>query len=152
MLYILFSQIYYNRILEYKRQKIEVLTNNNRAYETEINGQIMQKGIFLMNIAEISKSRDSITKLLNQTRQELQIKDRELNRASYFRTVVKDTVWSTIEYRDTVLLINPSICDFNKIIEYNHLTSVELSVINGNIQSVLNFEDSFQIFDLSRQY
>ena len=128
--------------------QVATLKNNINAYELELQDSHQQVGVYQMTIAEIEKSKDSLVILLNETRKELGIKNKELNQALTFKSVTSETVVDTIvrEFRDTV-----SICDFEMDIVFNSYTSVKIAVQDSLLTTSIDVWDRYQLFDYSRK-
>ena len=85
-----------NKQIRELNQNLEYAINNNKAYEAEnstLNDQIIE---FKMTAKQLSYSRDSLTQKLNNVRNELKIKDKQIKELQY--------IASENRKRDTVLL------------------------------------------------
>ena len=87
-----------------QKERIDVLTNNIKAYEYEISGNNDKNIQFYKTIDELNYSKDSILKKLNTERKKLKIKDKELQAVQYVETVIHDTLKITINrFEDTCI-------------------------------------------------
>ena len=121
--------------LKYENKKlkgeIEVLFNNNYAYEQDLlsfqDSINNERGVYKLTIGELNTSRDKIVQELNKTKKELNIKDKELKEMTNFAASIKTD--TTINITN---IINDS-CEFNLRIQYNPQTIFNVSnqKING---------------------
>lgn len=116
----------------YKLQtKVEVLLNNEYAYQQDILGYqdslFKERGVYKLSLKELSNSKDSSIIELEKIRKENKIKDKEIQEMSHFIAgFKKDT---TINITN---IINDS-CEFDLNIKYNEETKFNISnkKING---------------------
>ena len=69
----------------------EILYNNNKAYEYEINNLYGQVGVYKISLLAVNRSRDSLVLELNKVRKELGIKDSEIRQMIGIRSSLRDT-------------------------------------------------------------
>lgn len=74
--------------------------NNVRAYEEENDSLSDRCRVFTMTVAELESSKDSITKRLNEVREELGIKNKRLDELEYVKSSAERN--DTIVFRDTI--------------------------------------------------
>lgn len=122
------------------KKDIEVLYNNNFAYEQELisykDSIIKERGVFNFTLNQINKSKDSVIIKLNQTRKSLNIKDKELKEMTHFIANMKtDTIINITN------IINDS-CEFDLRIQYNPQTIFEISNKRINGQDSLRHNSS----------
>ena len=144
------AMIFFGNIISNKNSQIEILNNNNKAYELEILDLSHEKGAFLMTISEIENSKDSLVMLLNTTRKELGIKDKELNQALTFRSTIRETVIVERPVKEIVIDSITIPCRFNEKVIFNDYTSVYIS-LQDSLHVDIEVTDRFQVFDYSRK-
>jgi hypothetical protein len=129
---------------------IEVLNNNNRAYEDEILGYKNKGGVYNFTIDQIKTSLDSTVLRLNEVRQELGIKDRQLQEMGAVRVGLKESVEIDV-YMDRDSSFDAGYCDFNIKYEFNEWTKLDLELVSGKLQAGIDIRDNYYLFIYSRK-
>ena len=83
-------------------QNLEYAINNNKAYEAEnstLNDRIIE---FKMTAEQLSHSRDSLTQKLNNVRNELKIKDKQIKELQYIAS--ENRKRDTVRLKDTIFV------------------------------------------------
>lgn len=79
-------------------KKYDNAMQNNKAYALQLNKDKAQSNVFKVTVDQLSYYNDSITTLLDATRKEMKIKDKQLSQLQYLAT--------QLEKKDTVKLID----------------------------------------------
>ena len=96
--------------LKDKNQEVDRLLANARAYEQIASNTEKQNRVLQLTINELNNSKDSLVQEVNEVRQELKIKDKNLTQIDVINTVIQDTIVKTIEVEpnfETELKPNP---------------------------------------------
>ena len=96
--------------LKDKNQEVDRLLANMRAYEQIASNTEKQNRVLQLTINELNNSKDSLVQEVNEVRQELKIKDKNLTQIDVINTVIQDTIVKTIEVEpnfETELKPNP---------------------------------------------
>ena len=96
----------YRRALAYKAL-YSVAASNNKAYEQELIGNADKARVFQETLHNLKLSNDSISKKLLEVKKSRNIKDKELQAASYQKSTA--TKIDSIKIRDTILVNNTNI-------------------------------------------
>ena len=91
-----------NKQIRELNQNLEYAINNNKAYEAEnstLNDQIIE---FKMTAKQLSYSRDSLTQKLNNVRNELKIKDKQIKELQYIAS--ENRKRDTVRLKDTIFV------------------------------------------------
>lgn len=120
-----------HKALKNAKEEIEVKTNNYNALENEYNSTCSKNIEFKTTIYQLETSVDSINILLNNTRKELKIKDKEIIRLGYIASVASKV--DTILVRDTIFKEN---VDIDTTITDGEWYKLNLHVKHPNIISV----------------
>jgi len=121
--------------------------NNIYAYEQE--SQYTRdslnniRGVFHVTVDQFNKSKDSLNVLLNKGRQELKIKDKELQEALNFTTVIHKDTFKIIQVNDS--------CEFSTTVELNKQTSIDIQAETDSLRQLklntrLHMTASFQVY------
>lgn len=91
-----------NKQIRELNQNLEYAITNNKAYEAEnstLNDQIIE---FKMTAKQLSYSRDSLTQKLNNVRNELKIKDKQIKELQYIAS--ENRKRDTVRLKDTIFV------------------------------------------------
>lgn len=132
---------YYVQQTKKLKAQIEVLANNNLAYEKELSNYDNERGVYLISLRDLKNSRDSIIQKLDSTRRVLNIKDSELKAALSVSTVYRDTIY--------IEAVSDSLKTFyTGYLKPNELTSYSVSfdVPKEEFKIISGIEDRLSIF------
>ena len=122
----------YNSISK-KNIEIDRLINNTRAYEQLINNNKTDNRVLQLKIQDFKQSNDSLIQELNQTKEQLKVKDKNLVSASVINTVIKDSIRT---------IIKPVEINFKKELKINPLTTIIVSKIDSVLEAKIDIKNS----------
>lgn len=96
---IIFGIFYFNLSKNYK-ENYNIAIQNGKAYALQLDKEKAHSNVFKIKIEQLTYYNDSITNVLNNAKNELKIKDKQLTSLSYLATQVKKT--DTIRLTDTI--------------------------------------------------
>lgn len=97
---------------------------NNLTYYQNLQSTIQEENrVLQLTIDDLTNTNDSILNKLENTRKELNIKDKQLQSEAYVKTVIKDSIRTVVKEKD-----------FNALLTLNELTNVTVS----KTDSILN--------------
>lgn len=97
---------------------------NNLTYYQNLQSTIQEENrVLQLTIDDLTNTNDSILNKLENTRKELNIKDKQLKSEAYVKTVIKDSIRTVVKEKD-----------FNALLTLNELTNVTVS----KTDSILN--------------
>lgn len=97
---------------------------NNLTYYQNLQSTIQEENrVLQLTIDDLTSTNDSILNKLENTRKELNIKDKQLQSEAYVKTVIKDSIRTVVKEKD-----------FNALLTLNELTNVTVS----KTDSILN--------------
>lgn len=97
---------------------------NNLTYYQNLQSTIQEENrVLQLTIDDLTYTNDSILNKLENTRKELNIKDKQLQSEAYVKTVIKDSIRTVVKEKD-----------FNALLTLNELTNVTVS----KTDSILN--------------
>ena len=90
---------------------------NNLAYYQNLQSTIQEENrVLQLTIDDLTNTNDSILNKLENTRKELNIKDKQLQSEAYVKTVIKDSIRTVVKEKD-----------FTALLTLNELTNVTVS-------------------------
>lgn len=90
---------YYASARDY-REKYDLAAQNNKAYAMQLDKEKNQSNVFRIKAEQLAYYNDSITNILNSTRNELKIKNKQLSSLTYLATQLRKS--DTITLTDTI--------------------------------------------------
>lgn len=128
-----------------QKKTIELLTNNNRAYEKELAGLVNQGGVYRLTIDQLNTSIDSAVNVINKVRKDLGISDKNLKEITAIsaKLNVRDTI---IVYRDSMIFEKISDCNFQIEHAFNDFTFLSATMTDGFFVPEINISDNFYLF------
>lgn len=96
---VIFGLFYFNLSKNYK-ENYNIAIQNEKAYALQLDKEKAHSNVFKIKIEQLTYYNDSITAVLNNAKNELKIKDKQLTSLSYLATQVKKT--DTIRLTDTI--------------------------------------------------
>jgi len=131
--------------LKEAKGRIGILENNVAAFQSENDSLNTQGGIYRFTIEQLENSNDSVIQALLLIKDELRIKNRQLQQMTALYTELKsDTVFITIfEPIDT---FNISHCNFTIKHFFNDLTSIDVGLNDGIFNASIDVSDNIFIY------
>ena len=104
-----------NKLLKTERE-LERVENNLTYYQNLQSSTVEENRVLQLTIDDLKYTNDSILTKLESTREQLNIKDKQLKSEAYVKTVIKDSIRTVVEDKD-----------FTALLTLNGLTNVTVS-------------------------
>lgn len=125
--------------IESLKEEISIVENNNKAYQAELSDERGKCNVYKLTIDQLNYFNDSITNKLKEAKEELKIKDKNIQQLQYIKSTMNKV--DTIVVRDTIfkkdLALDTCIGDkwynINLIMKYPDTLVVNPKFINENI-------------------
>ena len=131
----------YNK-LGNKNREIDRLSENVLSYEQIASNSKEQNRVLKLTIVELNSSQDSLLQQLNNTRQKLKIKDKQLKSAAIIKTEVKDSI--------SVQIVD-SVKNFNVDLILNDLTTIIVTRKDSIITAKLELYNTQTLYVLEKK-
>ena len=102
--------------LQDTRKELERIENNLTYYQGLTSKEHEQNRVLQLTIDDLTYSNDSLIQKLEQIREELDIKSKDIKSEAYVKTVIKDSIRTVVEDKD-----------FTALLTLNGLTNVTVS-------------------------
>ena len=131
------SAFFMYKQLQKKDKEIARLSNNSEYYESLLDSSRKENRTLQLTISDLNTSRDSIVQQLNDTKEKLKIKDKNLVQAQVINTEVKDSVKTVIKTKEV---------DFTQELKLNDLTTIIVSRKDSILTATLDLKNQQTLF------
>ena len=126
-----------NHKLQKLNKEIDRVTNNLRSYEESTSDLTKRNRVLQLTIDELNTSQDSLIQQVNETKQKLKIKDKNLTNINVINTEIKDSVRTIIKHK---------LIDFDEELKINPLTTIIVSRKDSILKATLDIKNQQILF------
>lgn len=135
---------YQNNKINKLDDKLGIVTNNYQYYQSLTSGLDKQNNVLKLTIDDLNMTNDSLLQEVNEVREELKIKDKNVQQVQIVKTEVKDSIKTVIK---------PTEIDFTKELKLNNLTTIIVSKRDSILSAVLDLKNQQTLFvERKRKY
>lgn len=135
---------YQNNKINKLDDKLGIVTNNYQYYQSLTSSLDKQNNVLKLTIDDLNMTNDSLLQEVNEVREELKIKDKNVQQVQIVKTEVKDSVKTVIK---------PTEIDFTKELKLNNLTTIIVSKRDSILSAVLDLKNQQILFvEKKRKY
>ena len=119
-----------------KNKEIDRLFNNVRAYEQLVDSTKENNRVLQLTINELNNSNDSLLQELQQVKEELNVKNKNLVQAQVINTVIRDTITKVITLDK----------NFNEELKLNPLTTIKVTRTDSILTAKIDIQNQQILF------
>lgn len=135
---------YQNNKINKLDDKLGIVTNNYQYYQSLTSSLDKQNNVLKLTIDDLNMANDSLLQEVNEVREELKIKDKNVQQVQIVKTEVKDSIKTVIK---------PAEIDFTKELKLNNLTTIIVSKRDSILSAVLDLKNQQTLFvEKKRKY
>lgn len=117
--------------------ELSQVTNNYEYYRSRVDVLGAQNRVLQLSISDLNYSNDSLLQNLQEVKEQLKIKDKNIAQVQVIKTEVKDTVF---------VKVNPDTINFSKKLELNPLTTIIVSRKDSILSASLELYNKQTLF------
>lgn len=122
--------------LNKKNTEINRLYNNIQAYEQIVSGKEDNNRVLQLTINDLNNSNDSLLQELQQVKEKLNVKNKNLVQAQVINTVIKDTITKVITLDK----------NFNEELKLNPLTTIKVTRTDSILTAKIDIQNQQILF------
>lgn len=135
---------YQNNKINKLDDKLGIVTNNYQYYQSLTSSLDKQNNVLKLTIDDLNMTNDSLLQEVNEVREELKIKDKNVQQVQIVKTEVKDSIKTVIKLTEI---------DFTKELKLNNLTTIIVSKRDSILSAVLDLKNQQTLFvERKRKY
>lgn len=128
---------YQNNKINKLDDKLGIVTNNYQYYQSLTSSLDKQNNVLKLTIDDLNMTNDSLLQEVNEVREELKIKDKNVQQVQIVKTEVKDSIKTVIKLTEI---------DFTKELKLNNLTTIIVSKRDSILSAVLDLKNQQTLF------
>lgn len=121
--------------LQDTRDQLNTTENNLAYYESLTSTSNKENRVLQLTINQLQTANDSLLNKLDQTRKELNIKDKEIKSGAYIKTVIKDSIHTVVKDKD-----------FKKLLQLNPLTLITVEKTDSLLNVKLDLQNEQYLY------
>lgn len=121
--------------LQDTRDQLNTTENNLAYYESLTSTTDKENRVLQLTVDKLQTANDSLLNKLDQTRKELNIKDKEIKSGAYIKTVIKDSIHTVVKDKD-----------FKKLLQLNPLTLITVEKTDSLLNVRLDLQNEQYLY------